>query len=186
MQLKTYLSKFRIPLTIILLAAGLAWTWFSRPSSDSITPTSIEAAQIGFKAPDFRLTSLDSQEINFANLKGKPVILNFWASWCPPCKAEMPAFQQAFDEYPASTIQIIAVNATNQDSLVDVARFVEELDLSFPIALDKDGSASRDYSVHSLPTTYFIDKNGVIKDIIIGGPIPLSLLRIQANQLITE
>jgi peroxiredoxin len=186
LQLKTYISKFRIPLTIILLAGGLAWIWFSRPSLDLITPPSIEAAQIGFKAPHFKLTSLDSQEINISDLKGTPVILNFWASWCPPCKAEMPAFQQAFEEYSGSTIQIIAVNATNQDSLVDVARFVEEHDLSFPIALDKDGSASRDYSVHSLPTTYFIDKNGVIKDIIIGGPIPLSLLRIQANQLITE
>jgi cytochrome c biogenesis protein CcmG/thiol:disulfide interchange protein DsbE len=148
--------------------------------------SSIEAAQVGFLAPDFTLTSLDSQDIGLANLKGKPVILNFWASWCPPCKAEMAAFQEAFQEYGGSDLQIIAINSTNQDSLSDVLRFIEEHGISFPIPLDQTGAVSRDYLIHSLPTTYFIDKNGVIKEVIIGGPIPLSLLRIQASQLLAE
>jgi len=98
----------------------------------------------------------------------------------------MPAFQEAFNEYGGSDLQIIAINATNQDSLTDVTQFIEEYGISFPILLDLSGTVSRDYLVHSLPTTYFIDKNGVIKEIIIGGPIPLSLLRIQASQLLTE
>ena len=184
--MKTYLMKFRIPISICYLAVCIAWIWFTKPVPDSTDPSAIEAAQIGFKAPYFNLPVLDAQEISTTDLKGKAFILNFWASWCPPCKAEMPDFQHAFEEYSNSGIQIIAVNATNQDSVVDVSLFVNQYGLTFPIILDQDGSASRDYSVHSLPTTYFIDENGIIKDIVIGGPIPLSLLRIQIDQLIME
>ena len=98
----------------------------------------------------------------------------------------MAAFQEAFQEYGESDLQIIAINSTNQDSLTDVLRFIEEHGITFPIPLDQTGAVSRDYLIHSLPTTYFIDKNGIIKEVIIGGPIPLSLLRIQASQLLAE
>ena len=184
--MKTYLTKLRIPLSVAILVAGLAWIWSSRFPVTTRPSSHIEAAQVGFLAPDFTLSVLDSQDIGLADLIGKPVILNFWASWCPPCKAEMPDFQEAFQEYRSSDLQIIAINSTNQDSLYDVSKFIEEHEISFPIPLDLTGSVSRDYSIHSLPTTYFIDKNGVIQNIIIGGPIPLSLLRIQANQLLVE
>jgi len=186
LQLKTYLYKLRIPVSVTILVAGLAWIWFSRLPVISRPSSPIEAAQVGFLAPDFTLTSLDSHDIGLENLKGKPVILNFWASWCPPCKAEMAAFQEAFQEYGGSDLQIIAINSTNQDSLTDVLRFIEEHGITFPIPLDQTGAVSRDYLIHSLPTTYFIDKNGIIKEVIIGGPIPLSLLRIQASQLLAE
>ncbi len=153
---------------------------------DSGPPSSMEAAQVGFSAPNFRLTSLDSQEIGLNDLKGSPIILNFWASWCPPCKAEMPAFQKASQEYSDTELQIIAINATSQDSLSEVKQFIDQHGITFPIPLDQTGSVSRDYLVHSLPTTYFIDQDGIITEVIIGGPIPLSLLRIQASQLLAE
>ncbi len=184
--MKTYSNKLRIPLSVTILIAGLAWIWFSRLQVDSGRSSSMEAAQVGFSAPDFRLTGLDSQEIGLNDLKGRPIILNFWASWCPPCKAEMPAFQKASKEYSDTELQVIAINATNQDSLSDVKQFVEQHGITFPIPLDQTGSVSRDYLVHSLPTTYFIDQNGIITEVIIGGPIPLSLLRIQASQLLAE
>lgn len=180
------MNKFRIPLTITLLVAALAWIWSSRIPVDSSPSPLIEAAQVGFLAPDFKLSSLNSQEINLIDLNGKPLIINFWASWCPPCKAEMAAFQQAFLEYAESDLQIIAINATSQDSLSDVSRFIYQNGVTIPIPLDQTGSVSRAYLVHSLPTTYFIDKTGVIAEIIIGGPIPLALLRVQANQLLTD
>ena len=186
LRLKTYLKYFRIPLSVTILVAGLAWIWFARFPVGPGPSSPIEAAQVGFLAPDFTLSSLYSQEIRLANLKGGPIVLNFWASWCPPCKAEMPAFQEAFQEYSGSDLQIIAINATNQDSVTEVTQFIEEYGISFPIPLDQSGAVSRDYQVHSLPTTYFIDKNGIIKEIIIGGPIPLSLLRIQISQLLAE
>jgi cytochrome c biogenesis protein CcmG/thiol:disulfide interchange protein DsbE len=186
LRLKTYLKKFGIPLSVTILVAGLAWIWFTRLPVGPGPSSPLEAAQVGFLAPDFTLSSLDFQEVRLANLKGKPVVLNFWASWCPPCKAEMSAFQEAFQEFGGSDLQIIAINATNQDSLTEVTQFIEEYEISFPIPLDQSGAVSRDYLVHSLPTTYFIDRAGVIKEIIIGGPIPLSLLRIQASQLLAE
>jgi len=183
--MKTYLNKLRIPISIIILLIGLAWIWLSRVPAGS-SPSPFEAAQVGFSAPTFSLTSLDDQVIDLVNFKGKPMILNFWASWCPPCKAEMPSFQEASLEFSDSDLQIIAINATNQDSLTEVKQFIEMNKISFPIPLDLSGSVSSDYLIHSLPTTYFIDRNGVIIDVIIGGPIPLSLLRIQANKLITD
>ncbi len=184
--MKTYLNNLRFPISAAVLVAGLVWISFSRLPVDLVPDSSIEAAQVGFLAPDFKLSSLNSQEISLFNLKGKPVILNFWASWCPPCKAEMPAFEQAFQEYQGTDLQIIAINATDQDSLNDVSLFIQQFGITFPIPLDPTGSASKDYQVHSLPTTYFIDKFGVIKEIVIGGPIPISLLRIQANQLLSD
>ena len=183
--MKTYLNKLRLPISIAILLAGLVWIWLSRVPEGSRS-YSLEVPQIGFSAPGFTLTSIDDQKIGLADFKGKPVILNFWASWCPPCKAEMPAFQQASLEFSDSDLQIIAINATNQDSITEVRQFIEQYGITFPIPLDLTGSVSREYLVHSLPTTYFIDKNGVIIDMIVGGPIPLSLLRIQANQLITD
>ena len=184
--MKTYLIKLRIPISVTLLIAGLAWIWFSRIPVESSPATPIKAAQVGFLAPDFTLNSLESQDIGLEYIKGKPIILNFWASWCPPCKAEMPAFQETFQEYGESDLQIIAINATNQDSLTEVTQFIKEYGITFPIPLDLTGTVSADYQVHSLPTTFFIDKSGVIKEILIGGPIPLSLLRIQASQLLAE
>ena len=183
--MKTYLIKLRIPISVAVLLSGLVWIWLSRLPEGSKS-NSLEAAQVGFSAPGFALTNLDDQKIELVDFKGNPVILNFWASWCPPCKAEMPAFQQASLEFSDSDLRIIAINATSQDSLAEVKQFIEEHEITFLIPLDMTGSTSRHYLVHSLPTTYFIDRNGVIVDVIIGGPIPLSLLRIQANQLITE
>jgi len=183
--LKTYLNKLRIPITLAVLISGLAWIWFSRIPEGTRSDT-MEAAQVGFSAPDFVLTSLGDQNIGLDDFKGKPVILNFWASWCPPCKAEMPAFQQASREFLDTDLQIIAINATSQDSITEVRQFIEQNEITFPIPMDQTGSTSNDYLVHSLPTTYFIDRKGVIVDLIIGGPIPLSLLRIQANQLLTD
>lgn len=139
-----------------------------------------------FLAPDFTLTSLDETVISLSDLQGRPVILNFWASWCPPCRAEMPAFQDAWLEFGDSELVIIGVNATRQDSLPEINAFLAAIPVNFPILLDFDGSATAAYRVHSLPTTYFINRSGVITDIIIGGPIPLSLLRIQADQLLQE
>ena len=183
--MKTYLNKLRIPISVTLLLAGLVWIWLSRVP-DGSRSFSLEAAQVGFSAPGFALTSLDDRSIGLVDFDGKPVILNFWASWCPPCKAEMPAFQQASMEFSHTDLQIIAVNATSQDSLINVRQFVDQYDITFPIPLDLTGAITMDYLVHSLPTTFFIDKNGIIVDVIIGGPIPLSLLRIQGNQLLMD
>ena len=164
----------------------LVWIWVSRVPTSSLPSDTIEAPKENFQAPTFTLNSIADASISLDELQGRPLILNFWASWCPPCRSEMPAFQQAWQEYHETDLAIVAINATNQDSLNDIINFIDEKDLEFPILLDIDGNVSSSYNIHSLPTTYMINREGVITKIIIGGPIPLSLLRVQADQLLQE
>lgn len=173
-------------ISILILLAGAVWIWFSRVSTDSRSLQSIYAPQESFLAPDFALTTLEGEILILSDLRGSPVILNFWTSWCPPCRAEMPALQGVFDEYKDLGLIIAAINATNQDSFSEVAAFVSKNNLTFPIPLDKTGSVSRSYNLRSLPTTVFIDSQGIIRKIIIGGPIPTALLRIQVEKLLQD
>jgi peroxiredoxin len=180
MKNKISLVAFLIPVLM------LGWIFLTRVPPSSLPPSSLEAPKEGFLAPGFNLNSLSNDEYQISSYSGKPIILNFWASWCPPCRAEMPDFQQAWEEYQETDLQIIAVNATNQDSLPEISRFLTSHQVDFPILLDPSGSTSSAYQIHSLPTTFFINRSGVITKIIIGGPVPLSLLRIQADQLLKE
>ena len=182
----SYRIERRQLISILILLAGAVWIWFSRVPTDSISPQSIYAPQESFLAPDFTLTTLEGELLILSDLRGYPVILNFWASWCPPCRAEMPALQQVFDEYEDLGLIIAAINATNQDSLSEAAAFVSKNSLTFPIPLDKTGLVSRSYNLHSLPTTVFIDSQGIIRKIIIGGPIPTALVRIQVEKLFQD
>ncbi len=163
-----------------------AWIWISRVPLSSMPTTIIEAPKANFLAPDFTLNSLDGEPVTLQELKGRPVILNFWASWCPPCRAEMPAFQLAWQEYMDTDLVILAVNATHQDTISEINQFIEQNNLEFAILLDMTGKVSSSYQIHSLPTTFLIDRDGIITKTIIGGPIPLALLRVHANQLLQE
>jgi len=98
----------------------------------------------------------------------------------------MSAFQEAWQEYSGTDLVILAVNTTQQDSLSDIENFVYQHHLGFPILLDKNGSVSSTYQIHSLPTTFIISREGVIRKTLIGGPLPLSLLRVQADHLLQE
>ncbi len=182
--MSSYRFERQYLISILILLAGAAWIWFSRLPSDSISSQSISAPQVSFLAPDFSLTTLSGDNFVLSDLKGSPVIINFWASWCPPCRAEMPAFQQVFAEYADQGLIIAAVNATNQDSISEASAFASENYLAFPVPLDKTGSVSRSYNLHSLPTTIFVDNQGIIKKIIIGGPIPTALIRVQVEKLV--
>jgi peroxiredoxin len=117
-------------------------------------------------APDFTLAQLDRnaasevQELTLSSFRGKPTLINFWASWCPPCRRELPALQAAYAKYK-DEIGFIAVNV--KEDPATVSAFAEELGLNFPIALDPDGQISNvAYEVRGLPTTVFVDANGVV------------------------
>jgi thiol-disulfide isomerase/thioredoxin len=170
----------------LILLVGAGWIWFSRIPSESGASQSLSVPQEGFLAPDFNLTTLSGDNFVLSQHRGYPVIINFWASWCPPCRAEMPAFQQAFAEYEEQGLMIAAVNATYQDSRSEATAFASENKLIFPIPLDTTGAVSRSYNLYSLPTTVFIDSQGIIRKIIIGGPIPTALLRVEVEKLIQE
>lgn len=140
-----------------------------------ITPqASVQSiAAIGKPAPDFTLKTIDGNEIRLSNLKGKPVLINLWASWCPPCRYEMPDIQAAYEKYKAKELVVLGIDFTAQDDLKDVAAFVKELKLTFPILLDVTGEVSTGlYGMRGLPTSYFIDPEGVIRRIQIGAMLP--------------
>ncbi|MFP5108024.1 redoxin domain-containing protein [Neobacillus sp. C211] len=135
------------------------------PETTSQTTAGNEGLAIGAKAPDFELKTLTGETVKLSNLKGKKVMLNFWATWCPPCKAEMPAMEQ-FSKQMEKDIVILAVNI---DPQLDVQGFVDENKITFPIPLDADDKVNETYQVLSIPTTYFIDSKGMIQNKYVGG-----------------
>lgn len=124
----------------------------------------------GDAAPDFTLTTLDGKEVSLSDYKGKKVVLNFWASWCPPCKAEMPHMQNYYEDMTEEdNVEILAVNLTNKDNGLDeVTSFVEDYGLTFPIPMDEEGQVGNAYKVIPIPTTYMIDTSGIIQNMIVG------------------
>jgi peroxiredoxin len=151
-------------LILLVLILGLAWTWLSRVSAGSSASLSSRQAApvIGYPAPDFTLTTLDGGEFKLSAQRGTPVVLNFWATWCPPCRAELPELRAASERH-ADQIAIVGVNQA--ETAATVARSAPDLGLTYPIPLDQSGTVSRAYGVRSLPSTFFIDRDGVIREI---------------------
>lgn len=172
--------------SIIILVLGATWVWISAASPGSTSHGNLPAPRVGFLAPDFRLTTSSGDEYTLSELRGQPVIINFWASWCPPCRSEMPAIQRVYDQYQNRGFTVLAVNATHQDNLDDAITFSQSLRLTIPILLDRDGAVSNLYEVRSLPTTFFVDAQGTIQERVIGGPMADSLLQIRAQRLLKD
>jgi cytochrome c biogenesis protein CcmG/thiol:disulfide interchange protein DsbE len=123
--------------------------------------------EIGFQAPDFSLESLNfDQAFNLQDLD-KPVVINFWASWCQPCRLEAPDLVELYEEY-SNDVEIYAINLTDSDNIRSAESFVEEFGFEFPVLLDKDGTVGSAYQVLAIPTTYFINADGIIENKIVG------------------
>jgi peroxiredoxin len=118
------------------------------------------SAAVGAAAPSFTLQNLDGKEFNLDEMRGKIVVLNFWATWCEPCKLEMPYFEQLHNT-GRSDLEIWGVNFDEPPQQVE--KFVEEFELSFPILLDTDARVQNLYRVRGYPTTYVVDRDGVIQ-----------------------
>lgn len=122
-------------------------------------------------APDFELENLAGEKVKLSDYKGKKVILNFWATWCPPCRVEMPFMQNYYEEYKdSSNVEILAVNMTKierGDKLENVQKFVDENSLTFPILMDKDGEIMDLYRVRAYPTTYILNTEGMVTDRVV-------------------
>ncbi len=186
-SLHTVVKKYRIPIYVLILLLGSAWIWFSAAPPGTTTSGQIPAPQEGFLAPDFSLQTLDGDTIVLSELRGTPVLINLWASWCGPCRAEMPAMQRIFEKYSGSgSFTILAVNATNQDNPSNAAAFVSEHNLTFPILMDVDGKVSASYQLRSLPTSFFVNREGIIEEIVIGGPMSEALLQTRVENLLQE
>lgn len=145
--------------------------WLSSVPANETTGGKVPAPREGFLAPAFKLETLEGQSQSLSDFRGAVVVLNLWASWCPPCRAEMPALQSLYEEYRDQGLAVLAVNMTYQDSASAAAAFVAEYGLSFPIMLDRTGLVGNLYRMRALPTTFFIDREGVIQEVVVGGPM---------------
>ncbi len=171
-------------LTALLILTGAAWTLGSSVPTGAASGGPTISPRAGFFAPDFTLEILGGGEVSLSALRGNVVIVNLWASWCPPCRAEMPALQRVYDANRTRGLEILAVNTTFQDSEADAAEFVREFGLTFPIPLDRTGVASRTYLLRALPTTFFIDRSGIIRDVVLGGPMSETTIQTNVEELL--
>ncbi|MCY9190383.1 redoxin domain-containing protein [Bacillus mojavensis] len=154
------LKKWVAGILLIGLAGYMCWNIYQQFSKKEI---GIEEGQ---QAPDFTLKTLSGEGSSLSDVRGKKVLLNFWATWCKPCRQEMPAMEELQKEH--SDLAVIAVNFTSAEkSEKQVQAFADTYHLTFPILIDKKG-INADYNVFSYPTTYILDEKGVIQDIHIG------------------
>ena len=153
----------------------------SAESKTEIEPTSVEsAAPDKTPALDFKLKDLDGKEVSLSDFKGKKVFLNFWASWCPPCKAEMPDIEKLYNETKDSDLVILAINLG--ESKKDVTSFLENNKYNFPVLLDSDQTIAQQYNVQYIPTSFFIDEDGnIIKTKT--GPMTLEEMKSYISEL---
>lgn len=135
--------------------------------AESGAPSAIQEQLIGLgfrvftepvEAPDFELENLAGEQVKLSDFRGKTVFLNFWATWCPPCRAEMPSMQSLYETIGNESFEIIAVDL--QESRSAVASYVEEGGYTFPVLLDSNGRVGATYGARSIPTTFLIDPDG--------------------------
>lgn len=127
-----------------------------------------EGNEVGNLAPDFQLQNPSGQAVSLSQFRNRPVLLNFWASWCGPCREEMPLIQGIFEDKAWSDKGLVILGIDLGEDSVTVERFMKSNGLSFPVLLDTKQNVAEKYNIRAIPTTFFIDEDGIIKDIRIG------------------
>lgn len=173
----------RIILYVLILIAGASWIVLSANTTNAALGK-ISAPQAGFVAPDFTLKTPGGEEYTLSELKGNAVLVNLWATWCPPCRAEMPVIEKMYREYKDQGFVVLAVDMTYQDDPANVAPFIQKYGLTFPVLLEETGDVGDAYQLRSLPSSYFINRAGVIQEVVIGGPMSEALLRTRIEEIL--
>jgi cytochrome c biogenesis protein CcmG/thiol:disulfide interchange protein DsbE len=150
---------------VALLVAGPFWLWTTRlpftANPEALTP---EPA-LGRPAPDFTLTTVAGETLQLSELRGQPVVLNFWATWCGPCQREMPALQAASQRFAG---EVAFVGVDQGESQAVVAEYIDNLGVTFTVPLDSDMAVGDRYQVQGMPMTFFVDKDGIIRHLWVG------------------
>jgi peroxiredoxin len=158
MKIKAFVILIVMALT--LTAAGCT---SSGPSGDGAV-----GSQVGDLAADFTLEDLDGQTITLSSLRGRPVMLNFWASWCGPCRSEMPDIQAVYIERLVDSPSLVILSINMGENSATIRQFMEDGHYTFPALLDSQKNVALQYDVTAIPTTFFIDENGIIKERRVG------------------
>jgi peroxiredoxin len=174
----------RTAVAVLVIGAIVAAIWWLESRDDAgvspggerygpiALPAALHTADVkvapeqGSLAPDFLLESLDGNEVRLSEYRGQPVVLNFWATWCAPCRKEIPQFVDAYERFREDGLVIVGVNLQEGKS---IARgYVEDYGMQFPVAIDVDGEVGDAYRLLGLPVTYFIDRDGVVRGVFTG------------------
>ncbi len=167
----TFIAILLVGTLVVLMVKSNMEETKPKETTNQLVEDETVGIEQGDTPPDFELTTLDGDVVRLSALKGKKVILNFWASWCGPCKAEMPHMQKYYEKNKDSAnVEIVAVNMSTQErkGIEGIVDFVDEYGLTFPIPLDTEGFVIDTYQVISIPTTYMIATDGTISMKIVG------------------
>ncbi len=151
-------------------------------TQDALPPTDVK---VGFSAPDFTLTTLDGKTVKLSDLRGQNVLINYWVTWCDPCLEELGFLDLLGQEFQARGFVILSVNGLAQNPLPDVESIVSQKSLTLPVLLDDSDNFYNTYLVKFLPTSFFIDENGVIRHIQLGSATE-ETFRAKIEQLLTD
>jgi peroxiredoxin len=147
-----------VSLLIFLLAFGVVWMQSAK----------YEPLTVGKVAPDFELPDLGDKTMRLSDFRGKVVFLNFWATWCKPCREEMPSMEVLYKNFERDGLVVLAVSIDRVTTKKDIPPFVKSLSLTFPVLVDSWGQTDKRYKLMGVPETYIIDQDGVLREKIIG------------------
>lgn len=189
-MLATSRSQWNLLLAVVLLVGGLfiiATRVQPEAASASVLPrdavADTPAPQANHPAPNFALSDLDGATVQLSALRGQVVLVNVWATWCPPCRAEMPMIQAAYDEYRERGFTVLAVNAREEPAVV--AAYLQQSGLTFPALLDADGAVGALYQATLMPSSFFVGRDGVIRAVY-RGPLSRGVIVGTVEQLLAE
>ncbi|MFC4599120.1 redoxin domain-containing protein [Cohnella hongkongensis] len=158
------MGRYRKPIQYVILAVVLLIGGYA--IGNSLFSKSVVLAK-GDMPPDFRLADLNNEVHEMKDYAGKPLIINFWGTFCPPCRNEMPALQSQYDKWKGQGLELVGINLS-EDRLT-AESFIRQVGVHFPILLDKDKKTERQYGLKQYPTTFFIAPTGEIQEVVIGG-----------------
>jgi DsbE subfamily thiol:disulfide oxidoreductase len=155
------MKNFRLIIMAILMVTAFSLlSGYDRVTADEFLPWKLDRI-IGTKAPDFTIKNLKGKKVSLASFKGKPVLLNIWATWCPYCRRERAELNELYKRYNEKGLVIISV--ANDDSVDKVRKYIKKRPADFIVLSDEDGIVTEAYGVYALPTNFLIDRNGIIR-----------------------
>ncbi len=164
-----FLSKGMLLILAVVIVMGMVAAPGCTSSAQSIENGQVELSQapeVGRLAPDFTLTDLEGNSVTLSDFRGTVVFLNFWATWCPPCRAEMPEIEAVYQEYKNQDVMVIGIDLLEAEN--EVRQFVQQGGYGWTFVIDTTGEVANNYGVTAIPTSFFLDKEGIIRAVSIG------------------
>ncbi len=157
---------------ILALVFGIVWMQSSK----------YEPLTVGKVAPDFYLPDLEENDVRLSDFRGKVVFLNFWATWCKPCREEMPSMEVLYRNFKQDGLVVLAVSIDRVTTKQEIPPFVKSLNLTFPVLIDSWGQTDKRYKLMGVPETYIIDQQGILREKVIG---PRDWTRLDNLEMVT-